>query len=164
MKKSKLVVYNVEWQLLRISLLGKWFSVKNVKENLNKLDSYLGDYKDLNKLYRVVNLLAGVRFAFAQTQQWENLANNKVSLFFNNVSRLYYEEKEKHPLKDFDIATEDDIRKSIRNAMLQTPEKMKAVYKDLYYKRWLPHQNSSHREELRWFLNILEQEGALFEK
>lgn len=57
------VLYDVEWQRLRVSLLGSWNG--SVQENIDKLRDYVGDGSDSCKVYRVLNCLNAVRMGYS---------------------------------------------------------------------------------------------------
>lgn len=79
LNKQRLCLYDLEWQALRVSLLGKWTNNRDVARNTDALSTYLyGDGSFLHKAmngfkaldllasrqYRVLNLLNAVRMGY----------------------------------------------------------------------------------------------------
>jgi len=66
--KHHIIIYDVDWQVLRISLLGKFVNKDEIDTNLNTLENYIlkaKTYQDLHdRLFRVINLLNAVRMGF----------------------------------------------------------------------------------------------------
>lgn len=54
------IVRDPEWQALRISMIGTWMSQS--RENVDRLNRYLGDGKDPLKVRRVLNYITGSGF------------------------------------------------------------------------------------------------------
>ena len=66
---NKDILYDVNWQRLRVSLLGKFVTPEGMKDNLNRLDQYIKEASDpqetFHRLWRAVNLLNAVRMGFS---------------------------------------------------------------------------------------------------
>lgn len=66
---NKEILYDVDWQKLRVSLLGGFVTKDGMKRNLNTLNEYINAAKNdqdrFHRLWRVVNLLNAVRMGFS---------------------------------------------------------------------------------------------------
>ncbi len=63
-------LYNVEWQVIRCSMLGTWFNLRTAKKNYDVLKTYVADAKEdkvelKRRLWRVVNYLNAVRMGYS---------------------------------------------------------------------------------------------------
>jgi len=171
MRKSKLVLYNVDWQMLRVSLLseendyGGWGNIDGVSKNIVKLQGYIYDVPDnqerFNRLFRVNNLLAGVRLGYAQ-QSVEKFTSSAESLsvgvYQSEIASLIVDMKQKgfSVEPDTEEKTIEDIKKPDTDTILSYTRQLKHVWNNLY-KRFTQHQDKAFetRKELIWFLNLL---------
>lgn len=171
MRASKLVLYDLEWQILRVSLLaahnsyGGWGSLEGTRTNIKKLRDYidaaLDEQDKFNRLYRANNLLAGVRLGYAQqsSDKFQNSQESyEVSVYQQIVSNDVYKMKvagfvpvpptEEQLIAALTMPDTDEIFSYSYN--------IKRVWHDLY-NRYERHKDKAHRtrEELIWFLNLI---------
>lgn len=69
MNVSKAVLYSVQWQKLRVSLLGNFNHEEGVKVNICKISNYiqetiLDEIETARRLWRAINLLNAVRMGY----------------------------------------------------------------------------------------------------
>jgi hypothetical protein len=153
---SKLSLYDVEWQCLRVSLLAKyrpdggWATVKGTSHNLADLEVYVGGVHptDVTKVWRVLNLLAAVLLGYGSKKiECARL----VRRYHRELGKVY------HDLliagKQLEVPSVAAIKRSLKAA---PREEVERVYLDLH-NRWEQHKESPHRKELRWFLDLVEQ-------
>lgn len=146
---QKMSLYNVEWQALRVSLLGKWNNVTNVTENINVyLRPYLGEKPSKTKLWRVLNYLNAVRMGLSGQGKFYSFASRIVKDFRDEVQDQY---NKCHPDEGFEIDMDDKIKADWN----ELDEKMqKRIYANLHNRLYI-HRDSKYREELRHFLEII---------
>jgi len=171
MRNSKLVLYDLEWQILRVSLLaahnkyGGWGSLEGARTNIKKLKDYidaaLDEQDTFNRLYRANNLLAGVRLGYAQ-QSHERFQNSQeshvVSIYQQLVSNKLHDMKDKgfKPVPPAEGKLEAALTMPDTDENLSYTKAIKDVWHDLY-NRYDRHKDKAHRtrEELIWFLNLI---------
>jgi hypothetical protein len=151
-KLNKLCIYDVNWQILRVRLLARnntWGGWDSPDMNIKVLNEYLGDYDNITKLYRVINLLGGVRRGFGQRGLLGTFADDKVRCYAADVSREYFVLKEQGE-KLVDVTVEQVLE----DLNLADVSDLKKVRFDLS-ERLNAHKNSKFRGGLRWFLRLL---------
>ncbi len=152
----KYVIYNVEWQILRTRLLSKnnatggWASYSGASANLKRLHEYLGKRPSINKVWCVLNLLDAVRMGYSGQNRTGSLQDKLVKKERVLLTKLYTAMRSRY---SFEIPSEDEIVSDVRKA---PAKELSNVYKDLYM-RWYKHKNSSYRNELRYFLDLVEK-------
>lgn len=151
MLDSKLVMYNVEWQALRVSLLGNWPTVQGATENLAKLDAYLGNEPNKSKLWRVLNLINATRMGYSGQGLKGTPQDDLVKSFGTEVRSKYNLRCVKHLHDKFEVDTEAKI---LADWAQLSEEVQKKIRKNLAG-RLKAHSTSEHRDELRWFLDII---------
>jgi len=171
MRKSKLVLYDVDWQMLRVSLLseennyGGWGNIDGVKKNISKLinyqDSSPNDQELFNRLFRINNLLAGVRLGYAQqssamfTSSEESITVDKYRVTVAAaIERMKKKGFEVQPDKESKVI--EDIKKPDTDITESYTSQLKHVWVNLY-DRFARHKDKAFetRKELIWFLNLL---------
>lgn len=160
MKDSKLVLYNLKWQILRMSL--KFDTVDNVIKSTYLLNEYLKKDKPteqgINRAWRVLNLLNAVRMGFSGARKLRPMTIKSidekdvlVKLFRKSVSSMYGALKAMgETLKpDSEAQMEEDIKNAdIRDLSL--------LYKDLRL-RYRKSGYSKHRPELKFYICLIEK-------
>lgn len=150
MKAQKLTLYNVEWQSLRVSLLGSWNDSKGVESNIIKLLCYLHGDINISKLWRALNLLNAVRMGYNGQGLINSEMDNLVKTFRDAIQALYRQaQNDGH---EFEVDSADQIRKDWKQ--LSSIERI--LIHDNLSARLEAHKESKHREELRWFLGIIQ--------
>lgn len=145
----KNTVYDMEWQALRVSLLGKWVTNIGAADNITRLRVYMETDMTVSKLWRIINLLNGTRMGFHGMKLIDTPMDKQLVTFRTEVQRLY-----KQMLRDgarHEELTEEHIREGWRKLDKPTQDK---ILLDLQ-KRLSLHQESLHREDLRWVIKIL---------
>jgi len=153
MNLSKNTLYDVKWQVLRVSLLGKWNDEKGVDESLEKLSTYLkeGAGPTFSKLWRILNLLNAVRMGYSGVGKFESDLSEKVAKYRNQISMLHVSLKELGAV--YDKVTAEDIQNDWKELDEKT---QKAIRKNLLMRLKL-HSDSKFRDELRWFLDLTKE-------
>ena len=156
---SKVVVYNIPWQLLRIQLLsrfsekGGFDTVEGVTENIQKLKSYIGGKSDINKVWRVLNLLNATRMGYAGQEEIGSAKDKLLVKYRDQISETYQNLKES---QEFKPDSDADIRADVRKA---TPELLDKVYRDLRSRlKEKPVGAGAARARLEHFLKLIEKE------
>jgi hypothetical protein len=147
----KNVVYSPRWQALRISLLGRWGFIDGVHINMNVLRRRLDSENTVNNCWCALNLINGVMMGYhaQKTKYAEHIQILKI--LQNDVRSMYQEHlKYKNLLQE---VTEEQVRREW--GMLAEATK-RSILTNLSH-RLSRHEESEHREDLRWFLNIVER-------
>jgi len=146
MRDTKLVLYDTQWQILRVQLLGKW-NVQQYLMAIKMLDHYLesGSTNFLSRATRVINLINAVIMGW-NGQHLPATSPMRVNIIaMRTKAQKYLEVARKRGEKaEFDL----DYAKL-------PPAVRKSVYASLK-KRWDGHPNAQTREELRYILNHIE--------
>lgn len=151
---KKNVVYSPAWQELRIALKGKW--VAATKANIVLCREYIvANQFDLNCVWRVLNTLNAVRMGFHGMGIVGGDADKALVAFQKEVSDLY-KLKTKGGAHLVPV-TEDQVR--LEWVELE-PSMQEAILADVK-KRLSLHSQSKHREDLRWFISIVEDLNAV---
>lgn len=153
----KQVLYDIEWQDLRTKLLsrhrddGGWATVEGATTNISMLEDYLGDLTDVSKLWRVINLLDAVRMGYSGQRRTGSPQDQMVKEYRDDLNIQYAQLKEQGaqheaPLEEATIA---DIQSA-------SEETLRRIHNNLL-ERWTKHSTSQHRDELRHFLDLIEE-------
>ncbi len=71
MMYSRECLYDVQWQQIRVSMLGTWTSVANVKANIHTLWRYLETGEDLyERATRCSNYMAAILLGYGNKPEW----------------------------------------------------------------------------------------------
>lgn len=144
--------YNVRWQALRVSFLGKWNSVEGTKDNLRRLTLYLErGGVNITKIWRALNLCNATVMGYNGQGLGASPQAQQVTYYKEMLSGMYHARKGKEPIA-FDTPTEI---KEDWDAL--DPRWQKAILADLE-KRLDRHRDSEHRDDLRWFIDIVKGE------
>jgi len=117
---SKEVVYSVPWQTLRVQLLAKnspkggFDTLEGVKDNIEKLKSYVGGKSDINKVYRALNLLNAARMGYASKNAIGSPKDKALVKFRDDLDKVYEDLKEKG--KELTPDSSEQISRDIKNA------------------------------------------------
>lgn len=151
---QKQCLYNVEWQALRVSMLGDWTTYEGTKRNLEKVRFYL-DRKypniTITHVWRVLNLLNAVRMGYSGQKRTGSPQDKLVALFRNKVSETYHQMKK--ITKVFDVDSPAEIKTAFEALTICERQ---AIVSDLSKRRQL-HANSEFRDELSWFLEVINE-------
>lgn len=95
----KRVLYDPEWQSLRVSLLarnnraGGFATLEGTKSNLVRLTAYLeaaeSEQEEINRLWRILNLLNATRMGFSGQKQTGTPKDKAVQTFRDAVQKKY---------------------------------------------------------------------------
>jgi hypothetical protein len=155
MNKQKLTLYDWDWQNLRVSLLksspgeGGFTGLEGTRANLAALKNYLGTKPSKDKLWRVLNLLNAVRMGNSGQGKRGSEHDKLVAEFRDRVSEQY-----KTAQGDFQPPSEESLRVALAGA---STEDLQRVAANLGIRKKL-HSASKHREELGYFLGLLQEE------
>lgn len=151
---AKIVLYDFEWQALRTDL--DFSSQETTEASLYRLKKYLGNNKDINRVWRVLNLLAATRMGFSGQRVLSKVDADDLE----KRDRLVKQERERlskvyGDLKDaghkFTIPTENQLVKDLKAANDQA---YKRVFKSL--KQRFTHSGESvNRPELAYYLRLM---------
>jgi hypothetical protein len=145
----KLTLYNVPWQALRVSLLGHWTSVDGTMRNLKLLSKYLTTGgATASKFWRVLNLLNATRMGYSGQGKEGSEEDKIVQYYRDGIQRFYQIYRKRMP---FDVDTPEQIRNDWKKLDKAT---QKAIYTNLA-KRLDLHKESQHRNELRYFIDVI---------
>lgn len=159
---NKDILYDVDWQKLRVSLLGKFVTPKGMIENLHKLNHYIKTadtpQEKFHRLWRVINLLNAVRMGFSgmdlfgtkqdkllllQRAAWTQLYKNMQKQGFEHKPLDWY--KVKSDLSKL-LATDPTAFNNLRRNLVQrTKQGIKKA------------GSLDYRKELVNFLNVMNE-------
>ena len=167
MNNQKAVLYDVEWQTLRVNTLtqnneyGGWNTVEGVKENVNKLSTYILNTRDKQeyfyRLWRVLNMLNAVRMGYSGTKQVDTTQDNLVKAFRDDVSQEYH--KRVDDGMQFDSWDWELVAKNLTMLKQKSPEDFNKIYKNLTGRRNTTEKNRgtlSFRPELVKFIELMD--------
>ena len=158
MNNQRNILYNVKWQKLRVSLLGKFVSEKGMQKNLLKLNEYLNETSDSSekicRLYRVINLLNGTRMGFSGMGLY-NTPQDKKLVAYREILQKEYTELKNNGVKFKEhnwCETYKDLVKLFEN----DPKAFKIIKDNLEFRKNMTlkkRQDLATRPELQLFLN-----------
>jgi hypothetical protein len=154
MEPRKLTLYDVTWQEMRTRCA--WATYPDVVFSINKLRTYLWDrgQPSYSKLWRVLNLLNAVRMGYHGMKIVGSPQDCLVVEFRDEVSSFY---KSLDGPSIFEIPTSTQIE---RDWIRLTQGARVRILASLQ-SRLSKHSESKHREELRWFLGIVDPRGTV---
>ena len=162
---SKIVVYSIPWQLLRVQLLSRYSEkggfdhVEGVRENIQKLKDYLGSKREINKVWQVLNLLNATRMGFASQGDIGTPKDKLLVKYRDEISDTYKALKE---TQEFKPDTDSEIRADVSKA---TPELLERVYRDLKSRlKEQPSDAGVAKQRLEHFLSLIEKEKPSFKE
>jgi hypothetical protein len=151
----KLTLYNFEWQALRTSL--DFSTLETTEKCIKKLSDYLGDQENVNKVWRVLNLLSATRMGFSG--QRTLLKDNGRLADLENRDELIKAFRERLSKKFADLdktKIEPDSRSSMVDDLHKASEEdFNRVYKSLQ-SRYDKSGESVNRPELAFYLKLME--------
>lgn len=153
MNIHKEVLYDVEWQSLRVSLLGSFTTINGVESNIVKLKNYLRSPNKV-KLWRVLNLLNAVRMGYHGQRLVGTPQDLKVIEYRNEVQKLYYSSL-KFPTNWNWSKVKIDLSK-LRDEQSGTFAKILSNLK-LRQKNALKRKTMHNRPELKTFLDLMKE-------
>jgi len=146
---KKNVVYSPHWQELRMALKGKWVGATAANIVLCREYIVLSQF-EITHIWRVLNILNAVRRGFHGMGIVGGDADKTLVEFQKEVSALYKQKKaegkrlvevtEQQVINEWSLL-EDDIKADILKDVKQ---------------RLSLHSQSKHRDDLRWFIDIVE--------
>jgi hypothetical protein len=146
-------LYNIEWQTLRVSFLGKWNAYDSARANLLQGLEYITAASDLNeqytRLWRMVNLLNAVRMGYSGQNRLDSDVALMVAQWRDKWSNGLYELKRQGA--DYVVDSDDKIREDWAKLEFRV---QKAIASNLNGRLDL-HKESKHRNELRHFLFLI---------
>lgn len=150
----KLTLYNFEWQALRTSL--DFSSLESTEASIKKISDYLGSQDDINKVWRVLNLLSATRMGFSG--QRIILKDNKRLGDLENRDEIVKALREKLSSK-FSEMDKSKVAPDSRSTMVDdlhkaSEEDYTRVYNSLR-SRYDKSDQSVHRPELAFYLNLM---------
>lgn len=164
MRKHLVLLYDVEWQTLRVSCLqknsatGGWVTAEGVTQNLERMRAYLlqgeNDPAELQRRrWRVLNALNAVRMGYSGQQRFHTSLSGAVQQLRDEVSDAY--KASKVPLTYPGTAdTFEAYEVLVRRQLAATTLKQL-----LDIQRNLQTRNALHqdRPELNWFLGLMRE-------
>lgn len=177
MNQQKLCLYDVEWQALRISLLGRWNNIGTAADNsvVNMLDRYLwqgpisSDDIIASRLYRVLNLLNAVRMSNHGSGHVGSTSDDMVVVYRDGIQDNYnhYIEqfRQHHELITWEVPTEQSLAEDLELCSQEVRrgiiEDLKKRYTFAIYKQTKGQSRAkaeamvkTNRPELTWVLSV----------
>ena len=156
---QKDVLYDVEWQVLRVSCLkdfhpkGGWIKTEGVKDNLDRLNDYITKsgltwQEYFRRSWRVLNCLNAVREGYSGQGRADDYNDKLVTEFRDFVQKLYRQLKG----KDYDFGEWD--WEEVKSDLIHLFEKGK-IWFDRIYKNLNSRRNASP-SQLK-FLELMDQ-------
>jgi hypothetical protein len=136
---QRLCLYDVEWQILRVSLLGKWDTNAGSLTALRQLETYVWlDAKNTNedvmasRLHRCINLMNTVRMSWYGSNKIDSVGDIKLIQVHDAMQCAYDNFNYKANTKKGKIEWEVPTAEQIRNECAVVPIRyVEAVLKDL---------------------------------
>lgn len=154
MSLHKEVLYDVEWQSLRVSLLGYFTTPGGVDRNVKKLQEYLNTV-DVVRYWRVLNLLNAVRMGYHGQKVAGTEQDKKVIAYRDHVQELYHICKDNFPTS-WDWSK---VEKDLQDLYVKDNETFEKIWANLSLRRKnaakRPHEMK--RDELKFFLNLMQK-------
>lgn len=145
----KQVMYEPNWQALRVSLLKTWSTNEGADKSISKLWNYVtgtGIVDNTNRYFRSMNLLLAVRMSYGGRSGYYNL-DRELSAQFNALQAGFHKCEREQPLQEV-----PDIIVYQQWIKLEQPVRTK-ITKDLK-KRLGKHEDSPYRADLRHFITL----------
>jgi hypothetical protein len=143
------VMYSSAWQAVRVGLLGKWGSEEGARENIEVLKQYIGDGQDLNRVWRVLNLLNAVRMGF-NGQRLIGSKMDELVIEFRIGVQLQYGKLLAAGKKLQAVSDEETLRE-----WRELDASTQALILSNLSKRRKLHEHSSHRDDLSHYLRLI---------
>lgn len=156
MNTQKLCLYNFEWQSFRTDL--NFVSVEGVTRSIERCIMYLGNGEDINKTYRVLNLMCAVRMGLSGSRKIATHEDTKKSVeakdvlagsFLSAVSLLHIR------LKSYNKHSADSEEKMVSDLHEADEKDFKRVFKSLTARWTGSGQNEKNRPELKYYLDLM---------
>lgn len=169
MGNQRLSLYHVEWQVLRIQLLGNWTTEKSMHANIHKLIAYLEQRDDtctieqmVTKYYQVINLLDAVRMGFSGMGLIGSDLDKEFCAWKESFSQGYWALRKAHPGVKFIVPTEEDVLTDCTTIgaswTLAIHENLLKRYAFALRKAKNDHDKvRTNRPELLWMINLTDQ-------
>lgn len=174
MNEQRLSLYDIEWQCLRVQLLGNWDTLEKVNDNLDRLDAYIQPDVDtstetyITRLYQVLNLLDAVRMGYSGQGVSLSKEDIEVMGYRDIVQAKYYKIRSRHPgPAHFVVPTREQIIQDMRDIPRELAHK---IYDNLRNRRRLALSKikfgtqetkerllAKNRPELLWALDAMEE-------
>lgn len=157
-------IYDVQWQAIRVSLLGGF--VDNIKCGLNLiqlrgyLDRATGDERTL-RLYRINNLLAGTRMGFHGMGIVGSAQDKLIVAFQENISKQYSQLNANdinRAVKSFNENYEERTLAELAVLKKEDPDTLDLIYQNLIQRTKQAHKKvggTQHRPELEYFIQLI---------
>ena len=153
---NKTSLYDFEWQALRTSL--DFSNEESTKNSIQKCRRYLDDYSDINKVWRVLNLMSATRMGFSGSRKLIKSPEKRKDLEIKDSLALEFREKlsnayDKLKQNQQRLITDDESKlwEDLKNA---SSDDFGRVYESLIH-RYENSSRSKARPELRHYLNIM---------
>lgn len=159
MRDVRVVLYDTQWQALRVSLKGDWGDPEGTRSNLARLFTYLEHATEgvekYYRIYRVINLLNAVRMGHSGQH---NLMSEQSLLVagFRQPLQKYLEQLETGEFKNHEIEWDwEEQRKQLKRLREKDPETFRVIAVDLGL-RFRKH-GGTHRKELEQYVKLLQE-------
>jgi hypothetical protein len=150
-------LYNVNWQSIRVDMLGTWTSVDNVRKNIVELDEYCTAASAIDKwerYTRVTNYLAAIMLGYGNKVEWaeqKRIVKQAHDVFSGRmyVFKPYYSPWNWDVVKcELETADGGFLKRLLENLNKRVNTSVKRT------------GGTQHRPELVKFLDLLKQEIA----
>jgi hypothetical protein len=153
---NKTSLYDFQWQALRTSL--DFSNEESTRNSIERCKKYLEDYSDVNKVWRVLNLMAATRMGFSGSSKLIKSPDKLKDLqkrdeivlgFREKLSQIY--DKLKQNQQQLVVDDESKLRDDLKNA---STDEFGRVYESLIH-RYENSSRSQARPELKHYLEIM---------
>jgi hypothetical protein len=161
MDTSKLVLYDYQWQELRVSL--DFSNAESTERSLRVLRGYLREHYDLNRVWRILNLLSATRMGFSGIRKLIKSADKLKDLEVRDKSvlaeREFLSQSHQRMIKrgdKFQLNSEEKLISDLKDAQERSLDTFMKVYNSLS-DRYEKSNRSKNRPELKYYLNLMEK-------
>lgn len=161
MKVRHLIMYDTEWQALRVQLVrensvrGGWLTPEGTNKNIELLRHYLNTAETKSerhlRLWRILNALNAIRMGYSGLNKFHGTCSSLVAKYREEISAEYKEIK--YPLS-LPQGQETYRAKIVANMSLFPETTLLSILRNLQNRR--RSHAATARPELDWFLDVIE--------
>jgi hypothetical protein len=156
------LIYDVQWQQIRVHMLNRWTNIEGIRKNLQLLDEYLL-YSDTTRdefirLYRILNALNAVRMSFHGTGHVNSVPDKILQCYREGIQDSYRRLSERFTFRDIPWSW-DKVKEDLVLLYQQQPSEFDAIYTDLKKREYQAKKRNTlkNRPSLIKFLKLIEE-------
>lgn len=163
---TRACLYNVEWQIIRVGMLGSWNTVREVVDNIAELARYIQQVNPeiksdraeaASRYYRVINYMNAIRMGYSGQGLTGSTQDNMVREFRDSLQK----EQDKYKLQQHSKAVDgiEQVKCDLQSLYWDDPECFKNILNNLNKRKTVAtkrHNTTKHRPELVSFVELME--------